>query len=293
MPYSFKGNPLFQINNVSDGLRAMLQGVNGGFYSANEILKVSGIHSNRTSEMLFEEKSNKVDVQNEVTDLILFRLASELNVIVNRTELVSGIIMLMTTGILLGHWKKFKLSTDFTETKFEAIYRRQLQFDKKADVVFIDENTLSAETRKFNDMHKEVNSIIESYYTETNNSVSKKFNDLFTLLFSNCDLTLEEYEILEKNTHQLLERTKNENYAIRLLKNVVARNKDIDLWSEYLQIKKDIMLTVEPLKMSLLPLFGITKDEQYNGQKKFVAHFKYGFKDDLNSIFNKLDLEVD
>ena len=291
MPYSFVDNQFFKISNVHDGLRTMLSGIPGGFYTANHILKVAGTHSNRTAEEIYESNLPQGDKETELVDLVVLRLIAELDVITNDRELISGIIMLMNSGIILSHWKKFVLSTDFTSKKYEVIHIKQVQFETRKKDVYVS-GDMEAEARKFNKLNERLNSIVQGYYSNLQPMVDKKFGELFTLLSINCNLSMEEYDELIKYRYQLLERTKNENYALRLLRNISSRCTEVDIWDEFLKIKREISAELMPNKSTLYSLFEIDKELQRKMQQQFIAHFRFGFHDDLNSIINRLNLEV-
>lgn len=290
--FNLTNHPVTNITSVSDGIKLLLQGIPGSWYIANQLLKISGGHSNRTVQQFYDTESESEYMSTMVADLEIERLVAQLNIIENKDELIAGLIILMNSGLLLGHWQKFKFDTEVGLNKYRDIFNSQKRFES-GQFYCIDQKTAEANRILFNQFHAKLNTILTEYYSELHTKINSYYLDFLQELAMTCPMTSEDYADFERNSIELMTKDEDNLLRKRLTSIINSGENPEALTARFFEVRKIANEARYPTKSSLYELFGTNRSRVDRIKGQFVSHLKESFNEDFADIINKLDLEIE
>lgn len=280
------------IDGISSAIKQFNQGTPGGWQISNQLLGIAGGHSNRTTTIFYGNDEEGSYVNEVTTDLEIDRLASQLDIIASEAEVKAGLIMMISGGLLLGHWRKFKFSDNYKPKAYIDIWKAQY-FYETGRYGQLAPDQIEPYTRRFNEFHRQLNKALQEVYGDLEVKVQQKFDELFTALASRCQLSQEDYETLNAHKLELLETTDYRRPYVGLLSKVInTGDNPKELWQLYLDIRSEINSLGKPEKYKLYDTFQFKRSSQRTYEPKFINHLKSSFGDDFEKIISKLNLEV-
>lgn len=280
-------------DSVDTAIKQFTQGMAGGWKIANQLLGIAGGHSNRTTTVYYnnngeDDESNSVEI---ATDLEIDRLASQMDIIASEAEVKAGLIMMISGGLLLGHWKKFQFSDNFKPKAYIDVWKAQY-FYEKGCYGQLSPNVIEASTARFNEFHREMNKALQEVYGDLDLKIQQRFDDFFTILATRAKLESEDYDTFNQHRLELLAVDTRRPLIMKLHKVIQTSDDPKELWQIYLNTRAEINFMSKPTKASLFPIFNSTKSHQRTNEPKFINHLKTAFGDDFEKIVTKLNLEV-